>query len=347
MSNLTIQNLSHAYGQREVLHDVSFHVAPGELACVVGPSGCGKSTLLRLIAGLERIQQGDILIDGVSLTGVPVRQRHTGLVFQHPSLFPHLTVRENIIFGLHKQAREEQRHISNRLLAMIGLEERANAYPHQLSGGQHQRVALARALAPRPRVMLLDEPFANLDHALRCEIREDVVGLLKEAGIPIIMVTHDPEEALMMADRMVLLYADGRMHQLGEPDSIHNAPVDVDAAAFFGPVNRLPGRVEGEVIHSRLGDLYKADYAPQLADGSEVLVVTRPEGLRMAREGEPCVTVKILSVRHTGAGWLVKAALPEGDIVRFHHIYGHRPMVEEACCITYEPPHVFVFEAGS
>lgn len=345
MHKLTIDTVSHHYGKKPVLQDVSFTVNASELCCLVGPSGCGKSTLLRIIAGLEPIQQGDIRVNDTSIIHTPTRKRNVGLVFQHPSLFPHLTLRKNITFGIESLPKEERDKICVELLDMIGLSKLADHYPHQLSGGQHQRVALARTLATKPKLMLLDEPFANLDHALRRDIREEVVSILKDAAIPIIMVTHDPEEALIMADSMVLLHKNGLLHQRGEPDNIHNHPVDVDAAAFFGSINKVSGIIKGDTIISKLGNLPKADYAPTLADGSEVVIVTRPEGIRIADAGDPCVTVEIKSVRHTGAGWLVRAQIPQGEEIRFHHIYGERLYKGDTTCLTYEPPHIFVFPA--
>jgi iron(III) transport system ATP-binding protein len=343
MAELTIQNLSHRIGIRPILQDLSFRAAPGKLTCLVGPSGSGKSTLLRLIAGLENLQQGKISLGETSLCSLPAQARQVGLVFQHPSLFPHLTIARNITFGLQQLSREAQQESCAYLLKMIGLQDRADAFPHQLSGGQQQRVALARALAPKPRIMLLDEPFANLDYRLRREMGEDVLTLLKEAAVPMIMVTHDPEEALMMADHMVLLSADGKLHQQGEPDSLHNAPIDAEAAAFFGPINRIPGHIRQGVIHSALGELPQASYAPGLADGTKVEILTRPEGLRIARKGEPCTHVTIERIRHTGAGWLIRARLESGASLRFHHIYGPCPQAGERACIAFEPPHLFVF----
>ncbi len=355
MSSLRIEQVGYAFGETPVLADVSFTVAPGELVCLVGPSGCGKSTLLRLIAGLAELPHGSIHLNGHTLATpdrhVPPQQRRIGLVFQHPSLFPHLSVRDNIAFGLRHRPRAERDAAIARMLRLVGLAHKAVAFPHMLSGGQHQRVALARALAPEPHAMLLDEPFANLDNQLRRELREEVTDLLSEAGIPVIMVTHDPEEALIMADRMVLLSESGTIRQIGTPEAIHNHPVDVQAAAFFGVINRIPGHIEGDRITSSLGELPTAEYAPHLPDGTAVEIVTRPEGLRIPRQGNVCVNARVIRARHTGAGWLITAALEaktdgaadEGLTVRFHHIYGECPGIGERVCIAYEPPHIFVF----
>ena len=356
MPDLSLSNISFRYGTQQVLDNVSFTVKAGELLCLVGPSGSGKSTLLRLIAGLMPVQHGAIRI-GDTLLGdgahhLSTQKRRAGLVFQHPSLFPHLTVRQNIAFGIGALSKQKQREKVDSLLAMIDLHAHADRPPHTLSGGQQQRVALARALAPEPRIMLLDEPFANLDYRLRRDIAEEVLGLLKQARIPIIMVTHDPEEALMSADRMVLLSKAGQIKQMGEPDMLHNHPVDVETAAFFGPINRIPARVQGDEIISALGTLPASDYLESPQQKQKLLIVTRPEGLRMRDKNEtpnaPPNAV-VTKTRHTGAGWLINAqvAAPDGAefTVRFHHIYGDCPQIGTKLSITLQPPHVFVFGA--
>ncbi len=342
--DIILQNISYRAGDNPILHDISFTAASAELTCLVGPSGCGKSTILRLIAGLEKAQKGRIYIDGELVSSSDYHKeamhRKVGLVFQHPSLFPHLNIMENVTFGLSHMDKEMRVIRAMEMLEMVGLSQMAKRYPHQLSGGQHQRIALARALAPMPKVMLLDEPFANLDYALRRDIREEVVAMLRSSGIPIIMVTHEPEEALFMADQMILLNKDGYIHQIGSPDAIHNSPHDVVAAEFFGPINKVRGIIKNGIICSKLGDLPAAQYAPYFEDGQQVIVATRPEGLRMARSGDLCVEVCVEDVRHTGAGWLVMARLPEGEKVRFHHIYGVAPEINSTVCIAFEPPHI-------
>jgi iron(III) transport system ATP-binding protein len=344
---LEIRNLSHAYPNHPVLQDVSFTAPSRELVCLVGASGCGKSTILRLIAGLEQVQGGEVRYQGQLLASpthhIPPEKRRIGLVFQHPSLFPHLNVRENICFGLRHLPKQEQHAVSDAMLDLINLRAHAERYPHQLSGGQHQRVALARTLAPKPIIMLLDEPFANLDHMLRRDLREEVVEMLRAANVPTIMVTHDPEEALVMADSMILMGEGGTVHQTGSPDAIHNDPIDLQAARFFGHVNVVAGRIEGVDIASKLGYLPKGEFAANLPDGADVMVATRPEGIRMAESGEVCVRAVIDRVAHTGAGWLVTAHLPEGEVIQFHHIYGGRPHKGDVICVTLEPPHLFVF----
>lgn len=349
MAELLLSNISFNHGDKRVLDDINFAVKPGELLCLVGPSGSGKSTLLRLIAGLTKIQKGNIHIGDLLLADtkkhMPTQGRKAGLVFQHPSLFPHLNVHQNIAFGIRNLNKEQQGEKVKQLLTMINMEEFAERYPHTLSGGQQQRVALARALAPEPHMMLLDEPFANLDYRLRRDIAEDVIGVLKEAKIPIIMVTHDPEEALMITDRMVLLSQDGAIKQMGKPDVLHNQPVDLEAAAFFGPINKIPANIKDDKIISALGELPANKYLDEYQQGQEVIIVTRPEGLLINCGGDACVNAKVKRTRHTGAGWLINANVGENLSVRFHHIYGDCPKVDERVCINLQPPHVFVFKS--
>jgi iron(III) transport system ATP-binding protein len=264
-------------------------------------------------------------------------------VFQHPSLFPHLSVYQNIAFGLRKLGKAQKKEICQKMLELIGLENQADKYPHQLSGGQHQRVALARSLAPSPKIMLLDEPFANLDYILRSEIRDEVVSILKAIKVPTIMVTHSPEEALIIADKMVLLNNRGKVHQIGEPDIMHNEPVDVESAEFFGSISKIPALIEGDYIISPLGKLDRKTYASNINDTNDVLIVTRPEGIRIAKENEDCTKVKIDLIRHTGAGWLVNASLNNGNKIIYHHIYGEPPKKNSQVCVTFDPPHIFVF----
>jgi iron(III) transport system ATP-binding protein len=253
---------------------------------------------------------------------------------------------ENICFGIRHLTKDEQNQTAQKLLQLIGLSHKKHAYPHELSGGQHQRIALARSLAPKPQLMLLDEPFANLDNHLRREIREDVIGLLRDANIPIIMVTHDPEEALIMADSMVLLGTHGKVHQSGTPDSLHNHPKDIEAARFFGHINLFKGKIDGDIIRSKLGNLPREPYATTLPNHADILVATRPEGIRIATEDEPCVRVSVERIAHTGAGWLITALTPEGEKLQFHHIYGARPQKGDSVCVTYEQPHIFIFAAN-
>lgn len=348
MVKLTLEKISYSYDKTKILNDISFEVPPSQLACLVGPSGCGKSTLLRLILGLEPMQFGDVKFNNESIVKIPTKDRSIGIVFQHPSLFPHLTVRENICFGLRKLDKKKRKEICQNMLQLVGLEDYANKYPNQLSGGQHQRVALARSLAPSPRLMLLDEPFANLDNNLRTEIRDEVITILKSLNVPTIMVTHSPEEALIVADKIIMLNKKGEIHQQGDPDLIHNHPTDIESAEFFGPISKIPAIIENDLIISEIGSLDKKTYAPNIDNGKQVLIVTRPEGLKMVNEEEDAQAIEVIinSVRHTGAGWLVKAKTKQNNDVIYHHIYGNTPKKNSKVNIAFQKPHIFVFESS-
>jgi len=248
MDALRLEHVSHAFGALLAVEDLSLSVAPGELVCLLGPSGCGKTTVLRIAAGLEGLQRGRVLMNDKPVadetTNVPPEARGVGLVFQDYALFPHLTVLDNVAFGLRSLSGEARRARALDALAQVGMESSATVYPHTLSGGQQQRVALARALAPKPRVMLLDEPFSGLDARLRNQVRDDTLHVLKESGAATLMVTHDPEEAMFMADRVALMCC-GRLVQLGRPTDLYFAPDDAFVAGFFGDINHLEGVIRG------------------------------------------------------------------------------------------------------
>ncbi len=276
---LEIRNIRKAYGGREVVDDVSLRVMPGQVTCLLGPSGCGKSTTLRIIAGVEMQDSGEIFIDGKLICDtvfrVPPERRSVGLMFQDFALFAHLSVAQNVAFGL-GGSREEKRARVAELLEKVGLARHADAWPHELSGGEQQRVALARALAPRPRIMLMDEPFSGLDNRLRDDIRDQTLALLKEENAAVLLVTHEPEEAMRMADEIALMRA-GRIVQKGAPYNIYNAPADAQAAAFFSDVNEIGGIVKGALTDTPFGQFL----TPGHADGTRVRIVIRPQHLKI------------------------------------------------------------------
>jgi len=276
---LEIRDLSRRYGRRMAVDRVSLTVMPGQVTCLLGPSGCGKSTTLRMIAGIEPIDGGEILVDGrmvCDLGGsVPPEGRSTGLMFQDFALFPHLDVARNVAFGLSGPKAEVRARVAE-LLGRVGMTRHARSYPHQLSGGEQQRVALARALAPRPRVMLMDEPFSGLDDRLRDDVRDETLDLLKAEGTAVLLVTHEPAEAMRMADEIALM-RDGRIVQRGAPYNIYNAPADRAAAAFFSDVNVITGRVQGALTDTAFGQFL----APGVPDGTEVDIVFRPQHVKI------------------------------------------------------------------
>lgn len=285
---LVIDGVSHAYGALKALQSVSLDAAAGEVVCLLGPSGCGKSTLLRIAAGLEPVQEGRVILDGQVVAephqSLPPEVRRVGMVFQDFALFPHLTVAQNIAFGLSTLSRAERQASAAQWVARIGLPELADAFPHTLSGGQQQRVALARALAPSPRLVLMDEPFSGLDVTLRDRLRDTTLSLLKDAGVATLLVTHDPDEAMRMADRIILMRA-GRIEQAGAPLDLYSRPVSAFAAAFFGSVTVLEMRAVGGEIVSDLG---RFD-AP--VPSGPVTMIVRQEALHRAAEGGVMATV--------------------------------------------------------
>lgn len=276
---LEVKNLVRSYDRLRVVDDVSLSVMPGSVICLLGPSGCGKSTTLRMIAGVEMQDSGEIFVDGRlvcdTVTRVPPEGREIGLMFQDFALFPHLSVAENVAFGLKGSARQNRARVEE-LLTKVGMLRHIDAYPHQLSGGEQQRVALARALAPRPRILLMDEPFSGLDDRLRDDIRDETLQVLKGEGTSVLLVTHEPAEAMRMADEIALM-RNGRVVQRGAPYNIYNAPVDREAAAFFSDINVIRGVVKGALTETPFGQFL----APGVPNGTEVEIVIRPQHLRI------------------------------------------------------------------
>ncbi|MGO4855477.1 ABC transporter ATP-binding protein [Phaeovulum sp. W22_SRMD_FR3] len=276
---LKVDRLTRQFGGRLVVDDVSFEIPAGQVTCLLGQSGCGKSTTLRMIAGVDMQDTGAIFVDGHlvcdTVFRVPPERRHIGLMFQDFALFPHLSVADNVAFGL-TGTKQEKRERVVELLDRVDLSRHIDSFPHALSGGEQQRVALARALAPRPRILLMDEPFSGLDERLRDGIRDETLALLKEEGTAVLLVTHEPHEAMRMADE-ILLMRDGKIVQRGAPYNIYNAPVDRAAAQFFSDINILKGKVQGALTDTPFGQFL----TPGLEDGTEVEIGIRPQHLKI------------------------------------------------------------------
>lgn len=250
-----LENVTRAFGATAAVRDMSLDIRRGEVVSLVGHSGCGKSTLLRIIAGVETIDGGRVFLDGREVDGgtfVEPEARGVGFVFQDYALFPHLTARDNILFGLRNLARGEASARAADVIERVGIGHLADRYPHTLSGGEQQRVALARALAPRPTIVLMDEPFSNLDQGLRERVRGETLALLKSLDTTVVLVTHDPEEALSSGDRVVLMRA-GEIVQAGTPYDLHDRPTSAYAAEFFCTFNKIPGIHRGERIETPFG----------------------------------------------------------------------------------------------
>lgn len=276
---LEIRDIFRQFDGRAVVDEVSLRVMAGQVTCLLGPSGCGKTTTLRIIAGVEHQDRGTVLVDGQMIsdatTDTPPEDRQIGLMFQDFALFPHLNVANNVAFGL-KGSKTENSTRVRELLDRVGLMHLINAFPHELSGGEQQRVALARALAPRPRIMLMDEPFSGLDERLKDEIRDATLQILKDEKTAVLLVTHEPAEAMRMADE-ILLMRDGRIVQRGAPYNIYNSPVDRAAAAFFSDINVIRGKVHGALVKTAFGEFL----APGHPDGTKINIVIRPQHFRI------------------------------------------------------------------
>ena len=316
---LEFRHMSHAYNDNPSVRDVSFSVSEGEVVTLLGPSGCGKTTLLRLAAGLERPRQGEIWLDGklVSDAGLVVAPeiRGVGFMFQDYALFPHLNVLENVQFGLRdKGAAATRRGLD--VLAETSIEHLADSYPHELSGGQQQRVALARALAPRPSVILLDEPYAGLDSRLRERIRDQMLHVLKAAGSAALMVTHDAEEAMFMSDNIIVM-RDGQVQQTGRPVNLYCQPNSAFVAEFFGEVNRLEGQVSNGCIETVLGTF---DAPDRMQNGDVASIVIRHEALNIEPNGTgDDANAFVMEARLLGRASLIHLSIPTGKSeLHFH-----------------------------
>ncbi|MFK7877624.1 MAG: ABC transporter ATP-binding protein [Paracoccaceae bacterium] len=317
---LEIRNLVRSFGGRRVVDDVSLTVMPGQVTCLLGPSGCGKSTTLRMIAGVEMQDSGQIFVDGDLICDtvyrVPPERRHIGLMFQDFALFPHLTVGGNVAFGL-SGSKADKRARAEEMLDRVKLGQFIDAFPDSLSGGEQQRVALARALAPGPRIMLMDEPFSGLDNRLRDGIRDETLALLKEEDTAVLLVTHEPEEAMRMADEIALM-RDGKIVQQGAPYNVYTRPADRAAVSFFSDANRLQARVEGALAITPFGRFL----APGVPDGTDVDIVFRPQHVRIDfdRGAPPAPTpsdgtparAEVIRARFMGHESLVEFRLVDG-----------------------------------
>jgi iron(III) transport system ATP-binding protein len=329
---LKLDQVSQAYGRREVVKNLSFTLLPGQIGCLLGPSGCGKTTVLRCIAGFEPVAAGHIEIGGETVSSparlTPPERRQIGMVFQDYALFPHLTVAGNIGFGLGALGKAERQQRVDELLALTGLLETANKYPHQLSGGQQQRVALARALAPRPRLLLMDEPFSNLDVELRERLSLEVRDILRREGMTALIVTHDQHEAFAIADVVGVMH-EGSIQQWDTPYNLYHQPANRFVADFVGQGVFLPGMVlNNEMVEIELGVLHgmiptdcDATGCGQCVHDCYVDVLLRPDDI--VHDDESLMMAEVENKAFRGAEFLYTLKLPSGaralSLVPSHH----------------------------
>jgi len=350
---LALDHVAQSYGSKQILSDVSFVLSPGQIGCLLGPSGCGKTTALRLIAGFEKLSAGEIRI-GAEIVSYPghnlvPEQRRVGLVFQDYALFPHLNVEKNIAFGLSALPATDRRMRVAEMLDLVGLSHEAEAYPHQLSGGQQQRVALARALAPRPRLLLLDEPFSNLDVELREKLSLEVRDILKQEAITALLVTHDQHEAFAMAD-VIGVMNHGVIQQWDTPYNLYHQPANRFVADFIGQGVLLPGEVlnshqveielgilEGSVD----GDCSDAGGCAKCAQGCQVDVLIRPDDI--IHDDDSLLMAEVERKAFRGSDFLYTLKLPGGRHVLAQVDSHHNHAIGEKIGIRLGVDHVVAF----
>ena len=335
--SVSLSHVHRTYRGTPALSDVSLTAPEGQILALLGPSGSGKSTILRLIAGLEPVDAGEIRIGGElfssPVTTTPAEARRIGFVFQDYALFPHMSAAENVAFGLHGAPRAIREEEALRWLGSVGLKHRAGAFPHELSGGEQQRVALARALAPKPRAVLLDEPFSGLDPVLRAELRETTLAALHDARATALFVTHDAEEALLVADRLAILKA-GRLLQEAAPREAYDHPASLDVAAALGPINVYEGRAWDGAVTTPFG----AVSAASIPTGAATKAVVRAESIRL----NPGSKARLIDVRPHGAHDLARI---EAEGVVWRALIAPRTALSERVDVEFHASGAFAFPA--
>lgn len=340
---LQLSGVTKRFGTTRAVDGVDLDVADGELLALVGPSGCGKSTLLRIIAGLMAADDGEVRLGGTVVedgrTRTDPEHRHVGLVFQEHALFPHLSVGDNLMFGLRSLGRGARCATRDRWLDLVGLPGYGDRYPHELSGGERQRVALARALAPEPALVLLDEPFASLDPNLRNQVRTDVVNILRTTGTPAVFVTHDQTEAMAVGDRVAVM-RDGRVEQLGRPYDVFHAPSTRFVAGFMGEAAFLPIARNGDAAgHTELGPVELP--AAVVAHGAgALLAMARPDDVTFAPAADGAA--EVVGIEFRGATWRYTLRLPSGAEVHSTRSHLVRVTPGERVAVTLVPGHRLV-----
>jgi iron(III) transport system ATP-binding protein len=343
-AKLTFEQVERHYGGFHALKGFSLEIAPGEVVCLLGPSGSGKTTLLRIASGIEKPTAGRVLINDYEVAGperfVPPERRNVGLMFQDFALFPHLTIRDNVAFGLRALRREDAAREALAALRRVGLERYANAYPHILSGGEQQRVALARALLPRPAVMLMDEPFSGLDVQLRERLQEETLALLRETRATSLIVTHAPSEAIRMGDRIAVMHG-GRVVQAGKAEELYRNPADLFVARLFSEINEIPWVVEAGALRTPVGTFV----VPELADGDRAVLCIRRRSIRVQPAGQG-LAGRVLRAKFLGDQAVIEVAAEgfERPLTTLVHD-GEQPLPGAEVGLGVDAESVLVFPA--
>ena len=345
-ARLTFEKVERRYGEGKALAGLDLDIAPGEVVCLLGPSGCGKTTLLRIASGIEKPSAGRVLINDREVAGpdrfVPPEERSVGLMFQDFALFPHLTILDNVAFGLKALPREEAYREALAVLARVRLADYADEYPHILSGGQQQRVALARAIVPRPSVVLMDEPFSGLDVQLRESMMEETLALLRETRATCMIVTHHPEEAMRLGDRIAVMRS-GRLVQAGKAEELYHHPAALFVARMFSEINEVAYPVRGGAIDTPIGRIE----APGCAEGSTAILCIRERGIRVGASGGGLIG-RVQHVRFMGDVGLLELAVQGFEAplrARALEVEGWRKGAEVS--VEIDPARALVFPAGN
>jgi iron(III) transport system ATP-binding protein len=341
---LELRDVSHSYGRTPTLDKVSMALDEGDIACILGPSGCGKTTLLRCVAGFERLSDGSIAVNGQTISSttnhVTAENRRIGMVFQDNALLPHLTVLGNVMFGLHDKSRDDAKGIAKRMLQQVGLAKFAARYPHELSGGQQQRVAIARALAPGTELLLMDEPFSNLDASMRSGLGREIKSLLNSFGATALVATHDHQDAFALGD-MLGVMNDGKLLQWDTSYNIYHQPKDHFVADFIGRGVWLPGRVTGKnEVEIEVG-IARGTMTTSYPVGTEVEMFLRPDDI--VHDDASKLQVEVTGKRFRGTDFLYELRLPGGTLILSSVPSHHDHAVGEKIGIHLHTDHMVVF----
>ncbi|HIC42364.1 MAG TPA: ABC transporter ATP-binding protein [Pelagibacterales bacterium] len=349
MLAVKINNLSHSINNQKVLQNINLELEKDKIACILGPSGCGKTTLLKLIAGLEKVTTGDIIINDEIVSSntmhLKTEKRKIGFLFQDYALFPHLTVKENLNFAISNGKKEK--HDIEEIIEIIKLPNSLHKYPHELSGGEQQRVALARSIIAQPGLLLLDEPFSSLDLSLKEEVRDDTLHLLQKSNISVLIVTHDPFEAMFISNKIYIMQKDGKIVQSGSPRQLYNEPINSYVAGFFGETNKFKGMVKNAEVQTPIGKIKTHNNL----ESKEVVIHVRPQGIKLTQEQTPVNGIKgtVMASKLMGSFSFVHLSVLDhnNEIV---HVHSHMPASfipgqSTAVGIEIDDEQIYVFPA--